>query len=408
MKSGQKDNIIWAMNSAVVIIYAVVFVLSADIKVTIIPGIIFSTFMLILFCAVVFCEGKTRNGFLVIMAILAAGLGVMSRKWWCGTIVLPVTACFSCYDYLLSNNKKNLPINILLLWGFAFYGIRFNEDWRSMIWNRGMIYAAILVVIALLWSMAVFYLNKYREMSETLERALKSSALDAMNERQLRMEMAETKNLAEENARLEERERISRDIHNSVGHTRSAATVTLDAAQMLMDSDLDKANLKIDQANERIHEAIGSVRSVVRTLDSKDDSILVCDYANSLKELLNNFSLDTEIKIHHNLDIIKDDGKIKISRAAFISSAISELLTNGVKHGNASVFVVLVTLDKGHIGIQVSDNGNGWGNISFEEKQRKLSEGFGLKKMENYVKENAGNFEINGNEGFAVNITLPR
>ena len=32
----------------------------------------------------------------------------------------------------------------------------------------------------------------------------------------------------------------------------------------------------------------------------------------------------------------------------------------------------------------------------------------GDEEAENYVKENAGNFEINGNEGFAVNITLPR
>ena len=408
MKSWQKENIIWAMNSAVVIIYTVIFVLFANIPETIIPGIIFSTMMLILLCCVVFCEEKKRKGLLTVMAIIAAGLAVMSRRWWSGTIVLPVTACFSSYEYLLTKNKKNILINILLIWGFAFYGIRFNEDWRNMIWNTGILIAVVLVVIAVIWSLIVYYLNRYREMKDHLEQALKYSALDAMNERQLRMEIAETKNLAEENARLEERERISRDIHNSVGHTLSAATVTLDAAQMLMDSDLDKANQKIDQANERIHEAIGSVRSVVRTLDAEDDNIFVCDYVNSLKELLNNFSLDTEIKIHHNLDIIKDDGKIKLSRAAFISSAISELLTNGVKHGNATVFVVLVTLDQAHIGIQVSDNGTGWGNISFEQKQRKLKDGFGLRKMENHVKENAGNIEIDGDEGFSVKISLPR
>ena len=166
--------------------------------------------------------------------------------------------------------------------------------------------------------------------------------------------------------------------------------------------------MKIDQANERIHEAIGSVRSVVRTLDSKDDSILVCDYISSLKELLNNFTLDTDIKIHHNLDIIKDNGKLKIGIAAFISSAISELLTNGVKHGGATVFVILITLDQAHIGVQVSDNGTGWGKISYEQKLKKLNDGFGLKKIESYVKTNGGSFEIEGEEGFCIKISLMR
>ena len=124
--------------------------------------------------------------------------------------------------------------------------------------------------------------------------------------------------------------------------------------------------------------------------------------------MLNNFTLDTELKLHHNLDMIMDDGKLKINRAAFISSAISELLTNGLKHGGAKVFVVLMTLDRTHIGIQVNDNGRGWGDISYEEKRRKLNEGFGLKKIESYVKSNGGTFEADGNEGFCVKISLPR
>ena len=222
------------------------------------------------------------------------------------------------------------------------------------------------------------------------------------------MEIAEKKNLAEEKARLEERERISRDIHNAVGHTLSAATVTLDAAQMLIDTDTQKANQKIDQANERIHEAIGSVRSVVRTLDSEDDSVLVVDYISSLKELIHNFVLDTELKVHHNLDMIKDEGKLHIGRAAFISSSISEMLTNGVKHGSATVFVILINLNGTHISVQVNDNGKGWGDISYEEKQIKLRQGFGLRKMNDYVKSNAGSFEVEGRDGFCVKYSLPR
>ena len=145
-------------------------------------------------------------------------------------------------------------VNIFLVGGFAFWSRRLTPEKLGV---GGYIALVCILVFAIIWSFAVYWLFRYFEMNSNLEKALRSSALDAMNERELRMEIAESKNMAEENARLEERERISRDIHNAVGHTLSAATVTLDAAQMLIDTDATKANQKIDQANERIHEAIG-------------------------------------------------------------------------------------------------------------------------------------------------------
>ena len=426
MNRRKAENIIWAMNAAVIIVYTVFFVIFGMSE-TIIPGVIFAVIMLIMLCGSFFSEEKTLEALLVAYGIFSLGLMFMCNRLWCGIIMLTATSLCSCFDVYLSSKKRHIFLNLCFLAIGLFFSLKLTQDWKNTVGiTTVMIWASVLIIFGIIWSLFLYFLNTYVELNSTLEKAIKASALDAMNERQLRMEMAETKNLAEENARLEERERISRDIHNAVGHTLSAATVTLDAAQMLIDTDKEKANMKIDQANDRIHEAIGSVRSVVRTLEAEDDTVLVVDYVASLKEMLNNFTLDTEIKVHHNLDMIlaeeerrkslqsadgnpeKNEGKLHIARAAFISSAVSELLTNGVKHGGATVFVVLITLDGNHIGIQVNDNGTGWGDIPYEEKQRKLNAGFGLKKLENYVKTNAGTFEVDGSEGFCVKIMLPR
>lgn len=429
MKNRIAENIIWAMSAIMIVIFVIVFVLVSDPE-FIIPGIVFGVILLIMLCASVFSEGRNKQGCLIVYAILAMGLSFICHQIWCGLPMLTATALYSCNDFLLYSNKKNILVNIFLVGGFAFWSRRLTPE---KLGAGGYITIVCILAFAIIWSFAVYWLFRYFEMNSNLEKALRSSALDAMNERELRMEIAESKNMAEENARLEERERISRDIHNAVGHTLSAATVTLDAAQMLIDTDAAKANQKIDQANERIHEAIGSVRSVVRTLDAEDDCVLVTDYVNSLKELINNFTLDTEIKVHHNLDLIIADeerrhdikenneqnvsgdsslcntySKLHIARAAFISSSISELLTNGVKHGGAKVFVILLTLDSSHISVQVSDNGQGWGEISYEEKQAKLRNGFGLRKMSDYVKTNGGSFDVDGSEGFCVKYSLPR
>ena len=428
MKNRIAENIIWAMSAIMIVIFVIVFVLVSDPE-FIIPGIVFGVILLIMLCASVFSEGRNKQGCLIVYAILAMGLSFICHQIWCGLPMLTATALYSCNDFLLYSNKKNILVNIFLVGGFAFWSRRLTPE---KLGAGGYITIVCILVFAIIWSFAVYWLFRYFEMNSNLEKALRSSALDAMNERELRMEIAESKNMAEENARLEERERISRDIHNAVGHTLSAATVTLDAAQMLIDTDATKANQKIDQANERIHEAIGSVRSVVRTLDAEDDCVLVTDYVNSLKELINNFTLDTEIKVHHNLDLILAEeerrhdikenneqnvsgdsslcnySKLHIARAAFISSSISELLTNGVKHGGAKVFVILLTLDSSHISVQVSDNGQGWGEISYEEKQAKLRNGFGLRKMSDYVKTNGGSFDVDGSEGFCIKYSLPR
>lgn len=422
MRNRKAENVIWAASAIMLIIYMIVFVLVSESE-YILAGVVFGVATIIMLCASVFSEGRNKQGCLIVYAILVMGVSFICHQLWCGLPILTATALYSCYDFLLESGKKNVLVNVFFVAGFAYWSRRLTPEKMGV---GGYIAVAGLIIFAVVWSLGVYWLFKYFEMNSNLEKALKSSALDAMNERQLRMEIAESKNMAEENARLEERERISRDIHNAVGHTLSAATVTLDAAQMLMDTDTSKANQKIDQANERIHEAIGSVRSVVRTLDAEDDCVLVEDYVNSLKELIRNFTLDTEIKVHHNLDLVAAEerrraqatekrttvqesaGKIHIARAAFISSSLSELLTNGVKHGGATVFVVLMTLDSTHIGIQVSDNGTGWGDISYEEKQAKLRNGFGLRKMSDYVKVNGGTFDVDGSEGFCVKMDMMR
>ena len=415
MRNRKAENVIWAASAIMLIIYMIVFVLVSESE-YILAGVVFGVATLIMLCASVFSEGRNKQGCLIVYAILVMGVSFICHQLWCGLPMLTATALYSCYDFLLESGKKNILVNVFFVAGFAYWSRRLTPEKMGV---GGYVAVAGLIIFAVVWSLGVYWLFKYFEMNSNLEKALKSSALDAMNERQLRMEIAESKNMAEENARLEERERISRDIHNAVGHTLSAATVTLDAAQMLMDTDTSKANQKIDQANERIHEAIGSVRSVVRTLDAEDDCVLVEDYVNSLKELIRNFTLDTEIKVHHNLDLVAAEerrrqqasgsaGKIHIARAAFISSSLSELLTNGVKHGGATVFVVLMTLDSTHIGIQVSDNGTGWGDISYEEKQAKLRNGFGLRKMSDYVKVNGGTFDVDGSEGFCVRMDMMR
>ncbi|MBP5491593.1 MAG: sensor histidine kinase [Clostridiales bacterium] len=275
----------------------------------------------------------------------------------------------------------------------------------SAISTLPIIGASLLCFI--LWEIALSVLFNLLATQGKLNRALTAAAVDAMEQRNLREELAKNQKVNEKNARLAERERISRDIHNYVGHTLSAATVTLDAATLLVPNDQEKALEKIDVANSRVHEAISSVRSVVRTLDAEDDCIIASDYLSALEKRIDEFKMDTSIRVYHNFSQIQSKERIPIQTASFLSSALSELLTNGVRHGKADLFVITFVLDPHHIRMKVQDNGTGFGKISLNEKKLRLNNGFGLRKIRDYAESCGGNFEIESEDGFTVSLSLP-
>ena len=334
----------------------------------------------------------------ILLFISSLAIAAISFAWW--------SAFFYSVPALLltrpSGKIRNLLVLILTASTFGLTRLH-GEDRKTV-----MLQALILIVFYALWILFSVFADKYEARMIELDRALKMSTLDSLTEKNLREELARQKTLSEANARLKERERISRDIHNSVGHTLSAASVTLDAAQLLVDKDSELAARKMEQANVRVHEAIDSIRGAVRTLDSKDDTLLVSDYIASLSESLNNYMMDTDIRIHDNLKQIEDKGRIDIDTSAFLSGALNELLTNGVKHGKANVFVVVLNLTGSNISLKVQDNGSGWGQITYEEKQLKLSEGFGLRKLRDHVRSLGGDMKIEGSDGFVVEMSLPR
>lgn len=323
---------------------------------------------------------------------------VLCPKWYMGAIgLLLITAA------LMTRPVLCRVVGILLcVSSYTLYLIYYKPDII-----RALIAIGILIGSYVVWECAGVLLRRMQDTNQRLERALTAAAIEAMEQRSLREQIAKDQVVNEHNARLQERERISRDIHNSVGHTLSAATVTLDAASMLVPNDQERAKEKIDVANSRVHEAISSVRSVVRTLDAEDDKIALVDYMKSLQSMVTEFMMDTDIKVYHNFGQIDDEARIPMTVASFLSSSLSELLTNGVKHGGAKIFVVTFLYDVTNVRLKVQDNGTGWGAITANEKKMKLSNGFGLRKMIEHAERSGGTCVIESEDGFTVSLSLP-
>ena len=261
----------------------------------------------------------------------------------------------------------------------------------------------LLLVAAMLISLAERLMIGYLTAKDQIAKSVSMTAVNEMYEKKLNRELMIKNYLADKNARLEERENISRNIHNSVGHSITAAIMTLDAADMLFDTAPDKAREKMNAANERIRGSLNSIRHAVRVLDGESKFVSVNDLISELTAVIDSFVIDTMIKIY--TDFTDTELTIPHEHTEFLTGAAQELLSNGVRHGNADIFTVRVTADSGHIRLSVADNGKS--DFSALNSRERISGGFGLRKLISYAERCGGIAVFENKNGFRSEITLP-
>lgn len=263
----------------------------------------------------------------------------------------------------------------------------------------------ILAVISGVLCLAGWMIENYLSARTQISRAVSVTAVNEMYEKKLNRELTIKNFLADKNARLEERENISRNIHNSVGHSITAAIMTLDAADALFDTAPDAAREKMNMANERIRTSLSAIRHAVRVLDSENEYISMSDFIKELNVVIDSFVMDTTIEVRTDFMNTDADLWIPHEHTEFLTGAVQELLTNGVRHGSAGRFRLSLTADSGHIKLRLSDNGRS--DFSEENCHERIRNGFGLKKLISYVEKCGGTAVFTNKGGFQSELTLP-
>lgn len=268
-----------------------------------------------------------------------------------------------------------------------------------------IIYALALTGIAWLIYFVESLINSYLLAKDKNDKSVSIAAVNEMYEKKINKELMIKNYLTDKNARLEEREKISRNIHNSVGHSITAAIMTLDAADLLFEKDPEKAREKLSIANRRMRSGLDTIRHAVRVLDKENEHIAAGDFLQELSDLADNFIMDTTVQIC--LDYTDLPGALQVPRehTEFLTGAVQELLTNGVRHGRADRFRIMLAGDSGHICLVVQDNGSS--RFSEENCEERIRNGFGLKKLISYVERCGGKAVFANKNGFRSEITLP-
>lgn len=209
------------------------------------------------------------------------------------------------------------------------------------------------------------------------------SAMTALEQAHAELEDAQLR-LAQ-TSRADERLRISRDLHDLVGHQLSALAVNLEAAAHLVD---DRAREPVEQARRLAKELLADVRRVVGQLREP---------VTGLRLALQDMAAAIPRPAVH-LTVADDLPDLDDETSEAVVRCVQEILTNAVRHAQAENVWVDVTSPAGGLVVAARDDGRG---------SDRVVPGYGLTGMRERVHALGGQLEVDGSHGFRVRVVLP-
>jgi len=199
-----------------------------------------------------------------------------------------------------------------------------------------------------------------------------------------------TQDEVERLAKLAERERIARDLHDLLGHTLTVITRKAELARRLAEKDPARAALEIGEVEQVAREALREVRSAVSGFRQTDFSTELAQARVALQSALIHFEAETDA-----IDLDPATEQV-------LALALREATTNVLRHSQASSCQVRLENLSDRVRLTVNDNGKG-----APGKDSQTSNGMGLTGMQERVTALGGDLKVDGRGGTSITITLP-
>ena len=196
---------------------------------------------------------------------------------------------------------------------------------------------------------------------------------------------------------LEERNRIAREIHDSLGHYLTVLNINLEAAWKLLGTEPEEAKNFLAEAKQQGSQALKEVRQSVSAL--RQNPLQNANLNESISLLIAEFYKTTNILPRQKINIspyLSSEVKITVYRI------IQESLTNIYKYANATDIEILVYQETDYLYLKIVDNGNGF-NLA------ENTTGFGLQSMQERILALGGTLQIvtEPQQGCKILVKIP-
>lgn len=254
-----------------------------------------------------------------------------------------------------------------------------------------------MMIVLCLLTAVIYYqhyglITSYRKSNEDYEQQelqLKNS-ID-INSEKFKNEIKRT-NLYYENMMLQDKARLSQELHDKLGHRVNGSIYQLEACRLIISSDPEKSEEILKRVIDSLRTGMDDIRALLRKErpDSKRVTLLqLTSLCNDCRE---------QYGITANLSVTGESDRIDEKSWRIILDNCCEAVTNSLKYSSCDRIDIEISVLNKILRCCVSDNGKGCDSIT---------DGMGLQGMKQRIASVGGIINIDGTSGFTINMLIP-
>jgi len=250
-----------------------------------------------------------------------------------------------------------------------------------------LILLATIVFRGVIFGVMGFFINGMSAVQKTQQKELEQANV------RLKKYALSTEQLAQ----TRERNRLARELHDTLAHTLSSVAVQLEAVKVLFDEDPVEAKRVLYRSLENTRSGLNETRRALKDLRASE--VENFGLSQSLRNLLINGSIRSGFAYTENL---QDNLNLLPSEIShFIYRTIQEAVENTVKHANAKHVDLDVKLVDNNFYLRYIDDGQGFLPDALSDVRH-----YGLKGMRERIELLGGIFDIQSSPGQGTTITI--
>jgi NarL family two-component system sensor histidine kinase LiaS len=199
----------------------------------------------------------------------------------------------------------------------------------------------------------------------------------------------------QELASIEERNRLARELHDSVKQQVFATTMQLAAAQVQLPDNPLEAQKHLDEAEKlsrQSQEELALLIQELRPAALQDDGL-----SKAIRNYTSDWSRQSGIKVGLELN---DEISVPHQVEEALFRVTQEALSNIARHSEAKAVVIRLTLSNGEVTLAIRDNGRGF------EPSSVVNQGYGLDSMRERADNVSGSFKIESGPGSGTEVVV--
>lgn len=314
----------------------------------------------------------------MVLLIIADTMNYFSDVKWRFIFVAAICAVYMVLDYNLLSARYDI-ISVETCWEY------YRSDVQSVLLGIKNILNSLNMFIFFIY-MIVLILTQLSEKERIL----------GLNEKltEVNRKLEEYARESEKAAETRERNRLAREIHDTLGHSLTGIITGIDACVMLMDAAPEATKEQLKAIAEVARQGIKDVRRSVKAL--RPDALETLELEKALLQMIDEMRRSTNVQIEYRCETrLKDFSK---DEEDIIYRIVQECITNSIRHGKADKIWIHISREYYMLKIHLKDNGVGCSDIH---------KGFGLHHMEERLAMLNGRLEYNGEDGFDVKAMIP-